>query len=1022
MAQKKTEIPENIQLKWQRIVNMIGCFADVPASLIMKVHSSQIEVFIASEKQNNPYEKGEKADLNTGLYCEMVMNKRQFLHIPNALADTEWDHNPDIELGMTYYLGFPLQWPNGKLFGTICILDVKDNLKATMCKDMLFEFKEVIENDLRFMLESSEKEKLVIELQSHKKILEQKVEARTIELKNRNNELSREIKEHKQARQMIQAIAESTAGVVGKDFFNQIVSTLCQWLDCEISLIGRVFEDLNVDVLAMQVDNKIIHNYTYNLIGTPCENVHQNRYCVYPEKVAELFPDDKNLVELGVEGYVGSPLKNGQGETIGILAVLSRKKFILPDKAQNVMEIIAARASAEIERSQIEDDLNLSKERLEALLRLTQMEGSSEKELADFALEEAVRLTRSLGGYFHFFNAHTQEIRLSSWSKEVLKICDSPMDTHYPLDDAGIWADSIRTGQPVIHNGYQTLDEKKGYPEGHFPVLRHMSVPVFDGNRIIGIAGVGNKQRPYDKSDIDQLTLLMTDTWRIIQKGKAEKALFASEEKYRSMMELMDDAVYICNSDYRIAYMNKAMMNTTGHDATGEFCYNVLHDRDSKCHWCAFDKILQGKSAKYEIVSPKDKRSYHVSNMPLRMQDGSVSKLTIYHDITEIKRMQQQLQQKQKLEAIGTLAGGIAHDFNNILSAMIGFTELAKIRAQNDEKLKIYLEQVLSAGIRARDLVKHILTFSRRTDIQKREISIIPLIKESIQLIQASIPKNIQIKKEFDGMESSMMGDPTQVLQMVMNLYANAAQSMKEKGGVLKVRLKEIDIYDETMCRKERLKKGRYVELIISDTGCGIPNDIIDKIFDPFFTTKERGEGTGMGLSIVHGIVKEMGGTISVDSEIAKGTAFKILFPVHGRSESVVTPLKSDLSKGRSRILFIDDEQSIVDSSVKILSNLGYEVVGMISGQKALEAFKQNTEEFDLVLTDLTMSGLNGLDLSKELLKIRPDIPIILSTGFSEGLTSKRVKDMGIYEMVMKPVMASELAELVNRALAKGGK
>ncbi|NWH03647.1 PAS domain S-box protein [Desulfobacter latus] len=406
---------------------------------------------------------------------------------------------------------------------------------------------------------------------------------------------------------------------------------------------------------------------------------------------------------------------------------------------------------------------------------------------------------------------------------------------------------------------------------------------------------------------------------------------------------------------------------------------------------------------------------------------GVVLILSVVQDITEIKKMeddqqklQNQLFQAQKMEAIGVLAGGIAHDFNNILSALFGFTELAKMEAGDNELMKKYLDSVSTAGLRARDLVGHILTFSRKSDVKRQEIFIDPIIKETLKFIQASLPSNIRIHQDLRVKHARIMGDAIQIHQVLMNLFTNAGHAMKNKGGKLEVVLDMIAI-DQTDTRQfNKIKPGLYYCLMISDTGCGIPQAIIDRIFEPFFTTKNREEGTGMGLSTVFGILKEMAGGISVYSEEGIGTTFKLFIPAHAQSSGLdTTPLESKPISGEGNILIVDDEEPIVQSSQAILSSLGYSVTGTTSSREALEEIEKKPKFYDLVLTDMTMPEMDGLTLARRIKAISPEIPIVLCTGFSHVLTKEMCRSVGICDLIMKPMIAGELSKAVNSALNK---
>ena len=404
---------------------------------------------------------------------------------------------------------------------------------------------------------------------------------------------------------------------------------------------------------------------------------------------------------------------------------------------------------------------------------------------------------------------------------------------------------------------------------------------------------------------------------------------------------------------------------------------------------------------------------------------GVMSILSIIQDITEIKKMeeyqqklQKQLFQSQKMEAIGILAGGIAHDFNNILSALFGFTQLAQMEAGDNETLKKYLNSVFTAGLRARDLVNHILTFSRKSDVKRQKIFIDPIIKETLKFIRASLPSNIRIHQDLRVKRANIMGDATQIHQVLMNLFTNAGHAMKNKGGKLEVVLDMISIDQTDTMQFNKIKPGPYYCLMISDTGCGIPHAIIDRIFEPFFTTKNRGEGTGMGLSTVFGILEEMGGWISVYSEEGIGTTFKLLIPAHERNgRSDTTSLESKPISGEGNILIVDDEEAIVQSNQAILSSLGYSVTGTTSSREALEKIEKKPKLFDLVLTDMTMPEMDGLTLARRIKSMNPEIPIVLCTGFSEGLTKEMCRSVGIFDLIMKPMIAGELSKSVYNAL-----
>ena len=502
----------------------------------------------------------------------------------------------------------------------------------------------------------------------------------------------------------------------------------------------------------------------------------------------------------------------------------------------------------------------------------------------------------------------------------------------------------------------------------------------------------------------------------IAERRQTEEALRESEEKYRSMMEAMKDPIYICSSKYRVEYMNPTMIKRIGRDATGEYCFKALHDLDRKCPWCMRDKIQTEDHLENDIVSPKDNHSYHVSQTPVFHRDGSVSKMTIFRDTTELKSLETQLQQAQKMEAIGTLAGGIAHDFNNILSSVLGYTELALDDAEEGTRLRRNLQSVISAGERARDLVQQILTFSRQSEKMFSPIQVKFIIKEALKLLRATLPTTIEIRQDIQS-NSLVFGDPTQIHQVLLNLCINADHAMREKGGILEVTLVDVDLDSLFIAKHPDMKPGTHLRLMVRDTGCGIPPHLLDRIFDPFFTTKDKGAGTGMGLSVVHGIVKTHGGAITVQSELGKDSVFNVFLPVIEKTIEREAPKEKPLSTGTERILFVDDEILLVSLGKEILESLGYDVTTRTSSIEALELFKARSERFDLVITDMTMPNLTGDELALKLAAIRPDIPIILCTGFSHKITEERAKEMGIKAFLLKPILKDVMAETVRSVL-----
>jgi signal transduction histidine kinase/ActR/RegA family two-component response regulator len=381
-------------------------------------------------------------------------------------------------------------------------------------------------------------------------------------------------------------------------------------------------------------------------------------------------------------------------------------------------------------------------------------------------------------------------------------------------------------------------------------------------------------------------------------------------------------------------------------------------------------------------------------------------------EIAERERVEEQLRQSQKMEALGTLTGGIAHDFNNILAAIMGFTEMCLDDAEAGSLMERNLRTVLTSSTRARDLIRQMLAFSRKTPYEKKPLSLAPIVKETARLLRASIPATIQIEVNASALQDTILANATGIQQIVMNLCTNGAHAMRDAGGRLTV-----TVSDAGTLPGPEFSPGAYVELAVRDTGIGMEAELAKRIFEPFFTTKEPGQGTGMGLAVVYGVVKSLKGEIIVESRPGEGSTFRVFFPKANRGETSQPSNSEAIALGKESILFVDDEEMIAELGKSILERLGYKVTALSSSAEALKLFSGDTSRFDLLITDQTMPELTGLRLCEQLLKIRPDLPIILCTGHSESVDPAAVKAAGIREFLMKPLAKQELASAVRRAL-----
>jgi PAS domain S-box-containing protein len=503
-----------------------------------------------------------------------------------------------------------------------------------------------------------------------------------------------------------------------------------------------------------------------------------------------------------------------------------------------------------------------------------------------------------------------------------------------------------------------------------------------------------------------------------IKRTEAERQLLAKA------IEQSPEIVIITDLEGRIHYVNAAFERISGYrrsDAIGKTPAIVKSDvHDAQHYQGLWNTLRAGKQWSGRMTNRrKDGSLFEVEAtiVPVQRTNGQVTDyLSVERDISRELLRDKQIQQAQKMEAIGTLAAGIAHDFNNILAAIVGYTDIALLGMSADSPNRAHLKKVLKAGDRAKSLVNQILAFSRSQEKEARPVVVQIILKEVTKMLKATLPSTISIHSDLHS-NAAILADPTQIHQVIMNLCTNAAHAMREKGGKLTVILEPHTINGEHTGDGEVLAAGEYVKLVVRDTGEGIPAAFLERIFDPFYTTKKPGEGTGMGLAVVHGIVAECGGAIVVHSEPGQGTTFEILLPVI--DEEPDTDLSDDLTLpvGNERVLFVDDEPNIVEISVQMLESLGYEATGLMDSTEALARFARSPEAYDLVMTDMTMPTMTGEVLGQKILSLRPDIPIIICTGYSEKLTEASIRSLGFTGIAYKPLIMKELATIVRQSL-----
>ncbi len=564
-----------------------------------------------------------------------------------------------------------------------------------------------------------------------------------------------------------------------------------------------------------------------------------------------------------------------------------------------------------------------------------------------------------------------------------------------------------------------------------------LCVPMVIGGKVIGFIGLDsvNEEKMWAEDTRSLLEVVGQVFANALENKKTRQALQESEERLRTVYETFPDPVTIIQTENgRCIDVNSAFSRVTGWSAT-EVIGKTETDLELWENPAERQKLVDGisESGKIENLEArlrlKDGRTITalMSAVLIRLNDQPHI-LTITRDISELKSAQEereqlktQLIQAQKMEAIGTLAGGIAHDFNNILGAIIGYAEMALYDTRQDSMEHYNIDQVLKAGHRAKDLVKQILAFSRKSEQNKQIISLAPIIGEALNLLRASLPTTIEIKQNIEPNLDAIYADPTQIHQVMMNLCTNAGHAMADSAGILSVSLQNIDLRAEAATLNPDLIAGPYVKLSISDTGHGMDNSTLDRIFDPYFTTKAQDKGTGMGLAVVHGIIKGHGGSIQVDSTPGQGSRFDIFFPIMERQTVSETEELKALPTGRECILLVDDEISLIDLGRNMLKKLGYRVETRTRPVEALKMFQADPHKFDLVISDMTMPNMTGDILATELRQIRADIPIIICTGYSERINEQRADELGIQGLIMKPFTIRRLAKTVREVLGQSG-
>lgn len=560
------------------------------------------------------------------------------------------------------------------------------------------------------------------------------------------------------------------------------------------------------------------------------------------------------------------------------------------------------------DRQKAEEERILNAWRLSALLELNEMSAASINDLTHFAMEEAVNLTGSSIGYIAFANQDESVLTMHAWSEATMAECAIKNKPRvYPVNSAGLWGEAVRQRRPIITNDYAADNPwKKGIPEGHVRILRHVNVPILDGDRIVIVAGVGNKPEDYDEGDVRQLTLLMEGMWRIVTQRRAEE---------------------------------------------------------------------------------------------------------------ERQKLQEQLAQAAKMEAVGRLAGGVAHDFNNLLTTILGYSEMILSQLNEDDPLCLEVEEIHKAGERAASLTQQLLAFSRKQVIKPRIVELNEAVKEARKMLDRLIGENIKLVLDLEPDLGRVRVDPHQIDQVLLNLAVNARDAMPD-GGTLTIATSNITFDKESLSPHSEIVPGSYVVLSITDTGIGMNDEIRSRVFEPFFSTKENGKGTGLGLAMVYGIAKQNGGSVTVHSEQGLGTVFRLYLPsTDDKPVASIIPLRIASPTGNETVLLVEDDDMVRRLAQRVLTHLGYEVLQAYDIEDAIRICEEYPSPIDLLLTDVIMPEMNGVELYDQLRTTRAGIKALFMSGYTEDVVVRHGVLPEGTEFIQKPFNMEDLANRVRQTL-----
>ena len=815
--------------------------------------------------------------------------------------------------------------------------------------------------------------------------------------------IASDISERKRIEDALRSAALAVSSAQGSTVFQELVRYLATTLRLDCAFVAVPYEDdrRTMHVLAFFLDGQIKDNFDYRIAGTPCETVVGQAFRVYPSGLRAAFPMDSDFARLGFESYAGFPLSGSDGKPLGLISVVSRKPMSETEFIESILKIFSMRASAELERMRAEETLRASEASYRAIFE---------------ASEDAIFIHHWDTGAIVDVNPRACTAYGYTYDEMLkLSVADISSNVHpYTVLEAARLMSEAKSGKVLRFEWHRR--NKDG--SLHWDEVCLRSAAIAGTKRIVAF------------------------TREITDRKLAEVALRASEEQYRGIFNASVDGLLLRDAKFRVVDVNPAFLAITGY--TREEVLGADRVLTMPIGQPEYARALQRKAIAGEPIHiegegvRKDGTPYEceVHLVPLQYR-GEPHVLGILRDVTARKqaeaertRLEAQLRQAQKMEAIGHVTGGIAHDFNNILTSIMGYVALATERQADlgDARLAKYLEQARLSCQRARDLIQQMLTFSRGQKGERRPLSLPPLVKEAVTLLRSSLPSTVEIDADLGREVPAVLLDPVHVDQVLLNLGINARDAMNGVGSI-RVAVDRVGVHDMTCASCRQSFDGDYVELRVEDNGPGIMPEVLDRMFEPFYTTKQVGKGSGMGLSTVHGIVHEHGGHIVVETSPGEGARFRVLFrpiqrtaaeaPISGRGDRRGAAPRSQL---QGHVLVVEDEETVCEFMRDMLESWGLEVTAVVNPLEARALVAAAPDRYTLVITDQTMPKITGVELARELLALRPDLPVILYTGFSDGIAQNEINALGIRALVRKPIEPQALFNLLETHLPRSAR